>query len=393
MASREVGGSQEAVVLGLAWAMGFLMWGLLLAVGALLPSIQEELGLGFTVRSMVLALPFLSLALAAIPGGYLADRRGIRWTVGVGSMVAVAGAGFRAAPGPLPVLLAAGATFGVGLGLVIPNLPKLVSAGFREGRGGLATGIYSTGLIAGSAVGIYFTAPLADALGSWRAALAAWAAAGGAVVLAWWLILPQARTSGTIRSPSRDLLRRRELWLLAFLFAAGNASYFFLVGAYPDYLVALGIERAYALGQLALLIALGIPAMFLAPYLSDRIGLRRPFLWGPHLLIAALLLALPTLPAAAVPLASAGFGFAEMAIFALALLLPVDLFRTEEVGRASGIVISLAYVGALAGPVGFGAIVDATGSLESARVPFAGLSVVSVIAAFLLPETGGAERP
>lgn len=34
-----------------------------------------------------------------------------------------------------------------------------------------------------------------------------------------------------------------------------------------------------------------------------------------------------------------------MAVFALALLLPVDLFPPGEVGRASGIAVSVAYVG------------------------------------------------
>ena len=373
----------------LAWWMGFTMWGLLLAVGPLLPSIQAELGLGFTSRSLVLALPFLSVATAAIPGGYLADRRGIRGAVGVGSGVAVVGAGLRAVPGPAYILLVAAVVFGVGLGLVIPNLPKLVSTRFQQERRGLATGIYATGLIAGSLCGVYLTGLLANSIGSWRVALATWAVAGAIAVASWWIFLP--RDDPVWMAPARGygrLMHRGDLWILAFLFAAGNASYFFLVGAYPDYLVSRGVASEAAFGYLSLLIGVGIPAIFAAPILSDRVGLRRPFLWGPHIAIAALLLTLPLIPGGALVLASVGLGFAEMAIFALALLLPVDLFSSEEVGRASGIVISVAYAGALLGPVAFGVILDLTQSFSVALGTFALLSVASAAATFTLPETG-----
>jgi len=380
--------------LGLAWAIGFMMWGLLLAVDAVLPTIQAELGLSFTVRSLVLALPFLSMALFAIPGGYLADRHGVQRSVTLGGVIAVAGAGLRAISGRSEVLLLGAAVFGLGLGIVIPNLPKLVSTRYGSSGGGLATGIYSTGLIAGSVSGVYLTGPLAEALDSWQNALAVWAAAAAVVVAAWGLLL----SDGKVHSPAtplgyRVLLRRRELWLLALVFAAGNASYFFLVGTYPQILTHRGLSLDDAFGQLTVLIGVGVPAIFLAPVLSDRTGLRRPFLWGPHVLIAALLLVLPAVSQDALPLVSVGLGFSEMAVFAIALLLPVDLFAPDEIGRGSGVVISIAYVGALAGPLGAGISVDQTQAFDVALSAFALLSVVSVLAVFALPETGRRRRP
>ena len=142
------------------------------------------------------------------------------------------------------------------------------------------------------------------------------------------------------------------------------------------------------MGQLALLIAVGVPAIFLAPIMSDRLRVRRPFLWGPHALIAALLLLIGRLPLAAIPAVSIGLGLAEMAIFALVLLLPVDLFSPEEVGRGSGIVVSFAYVGALVGPLAAGIAVDLSGSFEGVLEAFALLSVLAALATFALPETG-----
>src|SRR5881396_2896521 len=152
--------------LALAWAVGFTMWGLLLSIDPLLPAIQAELALTFTLRSLVLALPFLSMAIAAIPGGFLADRSGIRRSVTLGGAIATGGAGLRAVPGGTVLLLTAAVVFG--LGLVIPNLPKLVSTRYGRDLGGFATGVYSTGLIMGSVAGVYLTKPLADVLGSWR---------------------------------------------------------------------------------------------------------------------------------------------------------------------------------------------------------------------------------
>ena len=375
--------------LALAWAVGFTMWGLLLSVDPLLPAIQDELALTFTLRSLVLALPFLSMVIAAIPGGLLADRSGIRRSVTLGGAIATGGAALRAVPGGTVLLLTAAVVFGVGLGLVIPNLPKLVSTRYGRDRGGFATGVYSTGLITGSVAGVYATKPLADALGSWRWALLVWAVLGTSVMAAWALLVspvdPRPRLSET---GFRSLVRRRELWVLAFLFAAGNASYFFLVGNYPPYLTSRGLGLDAALGQLALLIAVGVPAIFLAPIMSDRLRVRRPFLWGPHALIAALLLLIGRLPLAAIPAVSIGLGLAEMAIFALVLLLPVDLFSPEEVGRGSGIVVSFAYVGALVGPLAAGIAVDLSGSFEGVLEAFALLSVLAALATFALPETG-----
>ena len=375
--------------LALAWAVGFTMWGLLLSVDPLLPAIQDELALTFTLRSLVLALPFLSMAIAAIPGGLLADRSGIRRSVTLGGAIATGGAALRAIPGGTVLLLTAAVVFGVGLGLVIPNLPKLVSTRYGRDRGGFATGVYSTGLITGSVAGVYVTKPMADGLGSWRWALLVWAVLGACVVAAWTLwvapVPPFPRPSHT---GFRSLVRRRELWVLAFLFAAGNASYFFLVGNYPPYLTSRGLGLDAALGQLALLIAVGVPAIFLAPIMSDRLRARRPFLWGPHALIAALLFLIGRLPLAAILPVSIGLGLAEMAIFALVLLLPVDLFSPEEVGRGSGIVVSFAYVGALVGPLAAGIAVDLSGSFEGVLEAFALLSVLAALATFALPETG-----
>ncbi len=75
-----------------------------------------------------------------------------------------------------------------------------------------------------------------------------------------------------------------------------------------------------------------------------------------------------------------------MSIFALALLLPVDLFPPAEVGRASGVAVSVAYAGALLGPLGFGLLVDLTGALEASLAAFAALSLMTVAVTFLLPE-------
>src|SRR5207247_5551637 len=124
----------------------------------------------------------------------------------------------------------------------------------------------------------------------------------------------------------RSLVRRRELWVLAFLFAAGNASYFFLVVNYPPYLTSRGLGLDAALGQLALLIAVAVPAIFLAPIMSDRLRARRPFLCGPHALIAALLFLIGWLQLAAIPPVSIGLGFAELAIFTVVPMLPVAVF-------------------------------------------------------------------
>ncbi len=74
------------------------------------------------------------------------------------------------------------------------------------------------------------------------------------------------------------------------------------------------------------------------------------------------------------------------------LALPVEMVPKEQVGAASGLVLSIGYAGGVIGPLMGGRILDITGSLSLSLVVLAGTSIAIIGAAFMLPETGSAKK-
>ena len=110
-------------VLRIATLMAFAIWAPLLAVPPLESVLADKLGVSHALTSLLFTGPILMLALIAIPAGFLADRFGLRVTVGAGIIVVALGSALRGIASTYPVLLAFTMLYGAGLGLGFPNLP------------------------------------------------------------------------------------------------------------------------------------------------------------------------------------------------------------------------------------------------------------------------------
>ena len=64
----------------------------------------------------------------------------------------------------------------------------------------------------------------------------------------------------------------------------------------------------------------------------------------------------------------------------------------EEVGTASGLILSIGYIGGVIGPLVGGRILDVTGSLDPSLIVLSGVSIAMAVVAFILPETGTRNR-
>ncbi len=123
-------------------------------------------GISYPQFATALTLPFLAGAFFSIPGGLLADNIGIRKAASLGFAVASIGFLIRSISGGYMVLLSAMIIVGIGLGTLMPNLPKLVSIWFPPDETGMATGIYNTGMMGGMSTGMV----LAPYLPGWSTA-------------------------------------------------------------------------------------------------------------------------------------------------------------------------------------------------------------------------------
>ncbi len=394
---------RPGIMLACAWLLGFALYCPMLCIPPMVHLIRGEFRATHEAVGILFSLPMIMLVALAIPGGLLADRIGNRRAVAIGAVVMAAGSLLRGASAGFGSLLAFTALYGVGYSIIYPNLPKLVSGWFPREKAGLATSVYATGITIGAAVPLAVTLPLVLPLfHTVRGTLFAWGlpAALGAVV---WLIVgrdpsgevhdPRPLRGMTAPRPSRSLWADKNMWLIAFLLFLNNVHFYTWSAWTPSLLMMKG-----ATPQLASLIAssrgwASLPAMFLMPWFSYKVGLRKPFMWGSPLLLAVASAAALYMP---VP-----WGWALMAVvgitlggtFSMILALPLEMLPKESVGAASGMVLSIGYLGGIVGPWLTGRILDSTGSLDAALVVLIVMALIWVVAGLLIPETGARRLP
>jgi cyanate permease len=85
-------------------------------------------------------------------------------------------------------------------------------------------------------------------------------------------------------------------------------------------------------------------------------------------------------------------GIANITRFSTILALPVETMSREEVGTASGFVLSIGYAGGIIGPLIGGRVLDLTGNLNQSLIMLIFVSIAAAILAARLPETGPRAR-
>ena len=136
----------------------------------------------------------------------------------------------------------------------------------------------------------------------------------------------------------------------------------------------------------------GIPTGLLMTRLAYKLGLRKPFLWIPAIVLAAAALGARTITLDMSWIIMVVVGIAGMTRYPTILALPVEMVPKEQVGAASGLVLSIGYVGGVIGPLIGGRILDITGSLSLSLVVLAGTSIAIIGIVLMLPETGSAKK-
>ncbi len=354
-------------------------------VGALAPFIAEDLDLTRAAVGGLTSALFASAALLSPVAGPLVDRLGspAMLVVLFGGVVASA-AGMAAAPA-LPWLLAAVALGGVGLAVMNPVTNLLIARWVPPGRQGTLTGLKQSGVFVGSAA-VGLLAPGAAVQFGWRAVLVAVAlvlvVAGAAATRAASVRAPAVRAPA--RPPSLPPPAEVRLgWLTAYALTMGAA-----VSAFGAFLVLyavedVGLPAAQAGAVLGLGSAVGVAARIAWGRAAERVASVAAALFllaGLSAAAQALIWVAPAWPA----LLWAGtvlYGASATAWNAVTMLAVIRGVPAERTGRASGTVQAGFFVGFIAAPVGFGALVDATGGYDASWAVTTGLFVVAALLA------------
>ncbi len=370
-----------AFYLALLWLIGAQLRLTILAVPPVLPLIHRDLALSEKAIGVLSALPVLLLALAAIPGSLMVARLGARRGCIFGlAIVAIAGAA-RGIGASVPMLYGMTLVMGIGVALMQPTLPTLVSEWFAA-RPGFATAIYANGLLIGEAVPAAITIPWVLPLvgGSWGGSFAFWSIPVAVTAL---LVLTM-----TPHAPRAMAAREYRWWpdwrgaLPLGLLLGGTGGMYFSANAFiPDYLHALGRPELVT-PALAALNAGQVPASVVVMLFARRLtGNRVVFVVSSLVALAGIAALLSPLPEIIV--GAAGLvGFCAGIQLTLSLALPPHLAPPDDVHHVSAGMFAIGYfVSFLIPPLG-GAIWDATHIPATSFVAGA-LSTVLVIGAAL----------
>jgi len=380
-----------------AWLAGFSLESPNFCVPPIMHIIKEELLLTHAQTGLIFSIPLIILAAIAIPGGALADRIGIRKAAGIGIIVIIVGSLLRVTSTNFMTLLAFTCLYGVGFGLVYPNLPKLVGTWFPPERIGLATGIYATGIITGTALTAAITLPIIFPItNTFQGVFYIWTIPAIVAAIIWWILVKEPprsmQSKQTGERQSYQIWTNRTLWLVAILFCLHNFIFFTWAGWTTQLMMAKGAPPDLAALMTSLILWLCLPIVFIVPWASDRIGLRKPFLWATFILLVLVSLGSIYTPLSLGWPITIAVGIAVGVQFAIILALPPELVPAEGVARASGMMLSIGYIGGLVGPWVAGHIMDITGTLNLDLAVLSVLAAVATYLAFRLPETGPRAR-
>jgi CP family cyanate transporter-like MFS transporter len=170
---------------------------------------------------------------------------------------------------------------------------------------------------------------------------------------------------------------------LVVLFSLMASTYYGINAWLPDAYVERGWSTEEAGRLLAVLNVVAIPASFLVPWLSDRVGDRRRWLAAMAMAFLVGATGVVVIPGA-VYLWVGAMGIAAGGMFALVMTLPLDLEDTPgRVGALVGMMLGLGYTIGAISPFVLGAVRDVTGSFSGSLwllVAFCVLLLGSVVA-------------
>lgn len=373
-----------AVQLALLFVAALSLRPPIVGLGPLIPEIRPALDLSHTLAGLLVAVPVACLGVFALPAGWAIARWGL--------VMAMAGAlGLAALFGMLRAVAADSlqlfvGTIGTGaaLGLAGALLPGAVKAA-APGRAGLATGVYAVAIQLGAALSAMVAVPIALQVG-WRGSVAV-LSGFCLVAMAGWLAGMRGRLP--LRPPRVQRLPlpfgRARAWHLAALFSINSICFWGLAAWLPSYYVELGWPQTDAGLLVAVYNLAALPATLVVPWLSDRAGVRRPFLAAAGLLLAAALGGVLVLPEAAFAWMLL-VGVALGSMFTLTLTLPVDIGdRPVDVAGLAAVMLAGGYLLAAVSPATLGWVRDVTGSFSTALVTLIGVALLQLPLVWWLP--------
>lgn len=367
---------------------GGLGWSLL---PPLMPQIAGDLHIGHAMGGLIWGAAPLGIALASPVGGVAVDRYGPRLVAGIAMLVGALACASRAVVvGPWSLALSM-LIFGLHIGFAGPSVPKALVQHLAPHKVARANGLAVFTYTMGTAATVLFARThLAPAFGGWRNLMIA-AGVAMALVGVLWLIVVRDRAMAGGHAKLGEIIRlvgNRQLLRVAFMHFLLFGGYLTMLGLLPRALLEAGLPGTEVGIAIASWLAVAGVANFAGPWLSDRIGRRKPlFLVGA--MVAGL--ALAGFAAFQSPwfLAIAAIGGGCFAPLLLTTPLEMRGVGPARAGAALGLLMLVGQIGGFVLPIAAGTILAGSG-LVTALAMLAVAHALIMIPALGLHETGKA---
>jgi MFS family permease len=363
----------------------------------------------FMIGFLTLVNPLMYVFLA-LPFGILADKKGWKITVGIGAILMAGFCVFRifALDMGFTWMLIAQTGFSFGGPPVLASVQKMVVKWFpvKERTVASGLGILTTflGLMLGSFLSPVFFSMFAATPTDYYGGLKGTLTIDGMLIVLGAIIFFAIAREAPAKPPAIEekvtlkmggMLRTRDLWLLAAGFFAGFGIYFALLTWTSFILKAIGITSAADVGLVQAMMTLGgIFGCIVIPRVSDALGRRKPFLILAGLLAAVFSYIIGTVGILLVSMISAlllGFFVISVMPIALSMLGEMKTVGPGLVGAASGLTMTIGYVGAVS--VGFIALfLSAGGNWYTSILFLVILGLIGMLIMALVRETGSAAQ-
>ncbi len=342
-----------------------------------LTHILAELHLDHAQGGLLMGLFALPGIFLSIPGGWLADRYGIK-IVGlislglmiVGTLIVASGSSFFA--------LATGRLIaGIGAMTLAVTAASLISTTFSGPKLGIAMGFYNTGMPLGTIVSFIGLGAIGVNYG-WRASLLVSLTAS--VITATLLIIFREPRAHYRHTSLKDSLfsMSGSIWLLGLIWLLFNAAAISFLTFAPDFFSTLNYSAAMStfLGSSIMWGAL-IVSPAIGPLLTNVSRKIKLMLFGTAI-PAVILIIIPTTTVWLVPLGSL-LGLMASLLPPPLFSLPAELIDKEKLGLAFGVITTCLNIGVLIGPFLVGLPRDQTGSYQLGFWLMGGFSALAAL--------------
>jgi MFS family permease len=349
-------------------ALGAYAW------GPLGPFIKKSLSLGNVQFGSITSTLYLISVICSIPAGVSVDRWGVKINLIICMLLMGLALILAAFTKSYVYLLALVVFMGASYGMINPIASKGLTLWFDAKTRATAFGIRQMGVTAGGAIAgilLIYLARLKD----WNLAVLVVGLLSVVIGVAGLLLYkeapsnrpdPAAGKQSTPKMTLLDLVKNRNLLTMCLIMALlclGQSSIgAFLVLYLKEY---VGLTAILAGSFLTLTMICGGGARVFWGIVSDRLfnGKRLPVMKIICLLAAVSALSVFLVgsnlsPAFLIPVAAL-FGFSYLGFQGVAVVLLVEVCGPELAGRATGLGVTIAWMGMVIGPVLFGAIVEA----------------------------------